>query len=263
MAVLKGQAYFDNPQIWDPIAWQGRTDDLERARLALEWLPQDVTTLLDVGCGNGIFTSQVKADQYIVGIDLSLVALKQVAAPRLQANASVIPFAETSFDICVCMEMLEHLPVSFYQNTLKELGRISSKYILISVPYNEKLSYTSVTCPICLCSFHPYNHVRQYQRAVFATLFDGHFRLVKLEAIVSKKTEAWPDMWNLFRLYKHRHGKNFPHHTVCPQCGYSTGMSGNADKMASETQLSHISIRRWWPKVTTYKWWMALYRKEA
>jgi SAM-dependent methyltransferase len=263
MANLNGQSYFDNPEIWDPVVWQDRVDDIERARLAIEWLPDDVTTLLDVGCGNGVFINQLKRDRFIVGADLSRVALQQVTAPRLQAHAGLLPFNDISFDASVCMEMLEHLPVSVYQIVLEELVRIARKYILISVPYNERLNYNSVTCPVCQCSFHSFNHVRQYTQAEFETLFDGLFNLMKLEAVVKVKTEAWPGLWNLYRLYRHRHGKNFPNIIVCPQCGYSNEFSANRDKQKSTTQIRHFPLHILWPKVTTYKWWMALYRIET
>ncbi len=43
------QAYFDNPDLWDSADWQKRGGDLERARLATEWLPRAVR--LNFGCG--------------------------------------------------------------------------------------------------------------------------------------------------------------------------------------------------------------------
>ena len=114
---------------------------------------------------------------------MSRIALEHITTPRVEADASWLPFAEHSFDASLSMEMLEHLPHAIYQSVLNELARVTRKYILITVPYNEELKYNMVICPQCLQPFHPYYHVRQYQRNVFH-LFGIHIRLVRLEAVV-------------------------------------------------------------------------------
>ena len=58
------QAIFDNPEVWDSAAWQKRGGDLERARLAAEWLPNEVSSILDVGCGNGVFTNLMETQSF-------------------------------------------------------------------------------------------------------------------------------------------------------------------------------------------------------
>jgi SAM-dependent methyltransferase len=197
MANTGSRNYFDNPEIWDPSFWKNRSDDIERARLVGDWLPQEISSILDVGCGNGVYTNLQEANQLKIGLDLSRPALKYVSAPRLQASAAELPFANASFDCSVCMEMLEHLPVSIYQITLDELKRVSRRYILITVPYNENLYYDNIVCPVCLCRFHPYHHVRQYSEDSFQGLFDKHFLLMRLEAVIYKGRKAIPSLWNL------------------------------------------------------------------
>ena len=51
------QAYFDDPRTWSFEAWQHREADKERAGFAAEWLPEGVGSVLDVGCGNGVYTN--------------------------------------------------------------------------------------------------------------------------------------------------------------------------------------------------------------
>jgi SAM-dependent methyltransferase len=253
-----GRDYFDNPEIWTPLFWQNRTDDIERARLVVNWLPQEISSILDVGCGNGVYTNLQESSRTKIGLDLSRAALKYVSEPRLQASAAELPFANDSFDCCVCMEMLEHLPVAIYQNTLDELKRVTRRYILITVPYNENLYYDNIVCPVCLCRFHPYHHVRQYKEDSFQGLFDGNFILIRLEAVVYKGRKAIPPLWNLIRLYLHRGGRNFPTQVVCPQCGYSSGKS-NEKRQLESAPSKGLSIHRYWPELKSHRWWMALY----
>jgi len=257
------QAIFDNPEVWDTAAWQKRGGDLERARLAAEWLPREVQSILDVGCGNGVFTNLKEKNRFTVGLDLSLVALAQITAPRLQAEASLLPFQDHSFDASLSMEMLEHLPLAIFQNILNELRRVARKYILISVPFNEELKYNMVTCPKCLHSFHPYHHIQQFRREYLKSMFGSSIRLEKLEAVVPTKQHAFPSLWNIYRVHQHREGRNFPRMAVCPQCGYSPEKKAASGQNQSHGQSKRSSLRHLWPKRNTFTWWLALYRKEA
>jgi ubiquinone/menaquinone biosynthesis C-methylase UbiE len=257
------QAYFDNPEVWNPEAWKQRQGDQVRARLAAEWLPAEVNSVLDVGCGNGVFTNLIEPNRCKVGLDLSRIALGHINTPALQADASILPFVDSSFNASLCMEMLEHLPLPVYQSALNELVRVSRKYILITVPYNEKLRYGSVVCPVCLYEFHPYHHVRQYWMDDFKSLFGIHWHLVRLEGVVPTKRESLPGLWNVIREFQHRKGRNFPRMAICPRCGYTSVGSTAADKHTQRAQSHRSTLKHLWPMQTTFTWWMALYRKEA
>jgi SAM-dependent methyltransferase len=78
-----GHTYFDNPKIWSSAAWQWYEANINRARIAAEWLPGEVISVLGVGCGNGVFADLVKTVRFKVGPDLSRVALEHVTVPRL------------------------------------------------------------------------------------------------------------------------------------------------------------------------------------
>lgn len=99
--------------------------------------------VLDAGCGEGFAMREMlslgSAD--IVGLDGSPGAL-QVAD---QLNPGVrfaagdllnLPFPERSFDLVLCMEVLEHLDDP--RRGLRELCRVSDHWLLLSVP-NEPL----------------------------------------------------------------------------------------------------------------------------
>ena len=256
------QTRFDNPEIWDASAWQGHKGDLERAQLAAAWMPDDVRSILDVGCGNGIFTNLADSERLKIGLDLSRVALMQVRAPRVQGQAAWLPFPDHSFDATVSMEMLEHLPLPLYPKVLMELTRITRKYVLISVPVNEVLEYSHVVCPACQCKFHIYHHVRTYNPVALKGLFAPRFRLIRLEGVAHSKEKVFPALWNLIRIYLHRGGRHFPSHVVCPQCGYSSSTSGSYRKSTTSHSVNR-SPGRLWPKRSTYIWWMALYQEVA
>jgi ubiquinone/menaquinone biosynthesis C-methylase UbiE len=263
MTTKYSRAFFDTPELWDSTIWQNREGDLERARLASEWLPGEVNTILDVGCGNGVFTNLLEPKRLKIGLDMSRIAMEHITAPRLQADASLLPFAEHSFDASLCMEMLEHVPHAIYQSVLNELARVTREYILISVPYNEELKYNIVKCPQCLHTFHPYHHLRQYKMDDFPPLFGVHIRLVRLEGVVPIKRPALPGLLNIYRTYQHRQGRNFPRMAICPQCGYTANKNPSTIQNPLQGHWRRSELIHLWPKRSTFTWWMALYRKQA
>lgn len=102
--------------------------------------PLDVSSLLDVGCGEG-FTlakfAEKKIGNTFEGIDYSKDALSigKKTFPNLTLqHASIydLPYQSSSFDLVICTEVLEHLKNP--HQALKEVLRVSKQYILLSVP---------------------------------------------------------------------------------------------------------------------------------
>ena len=82
---------------------------------------------LDLGCGDGRLTSELRAER-LAAADVSGVALER-ARETLQAARLVhlepdspLPFADTSFDLVLCAETLEH--VRDVQGLLSEARRV-------------------------------------------------------------------------------------------------------------------------------------------
>jgi SAM-dependent methyltransferase len=99
-------------------------------------------SMLDAGCGEGFlrqFMLQSGLDMEYVGSDISLDALawsRQSLLHDLQANVADVhrlPYADNAFPLVTCLEVLEHIPDSAVG--LRELARVSSNYILVSVPH--------------------------------------------------------------------------------------------------------------------------------
>lgn len=98
--------------------------------------------LLDAGCGEGFGLQQLQQENpalTFVGADLSTESLMwgrnnlQVKVPLVNLNLYQLPFLDDSFPLVICLEVLEHLPDS--RIGLRELARVSSEYVLLSVPH--------------------------------------------------------------------------------------------------------------------------------
>jgi len=92
-----------------------RTELMDRYRLVYDWVPDGTGSVLDIGCGNGVFTQWLchKAGS-VTGADHSrrqiefgareFRAVEFVCAPGEQ-----LPFADATFDVVVMSEVLEHM----------------------------------------------------------------------------------------------------------------------------------------------------------
>lgn len=96
--------------------------------------------ILDVGCGEGITLKKLeerKIGEKNEGIDNLDEAIKIAAKiyPTLNIKKGDIynmEYKDNSFDVVLCTEVLEHLDDP--ERAMKELIRVSSKYLILSVP---------------------------------------------------------------------------------------------------------------------------------
>jgi 2-polyprenyl-3-methyl-5-hydroxy-6-metoxy-1,4-benzoquinol methylase len=126
----------------------------ERVRLLKALVPSGVRRILDVGCGDGFFLEVAAREGFSVfGVDSSDAAAKAAKIPFALSNVSAIPFKDNSFDLVLCTEVLENLPKNVLRSALKELQRLSRKYLLIGVPYREEVLNHMSKCGFCTMFF--------------------------------------------------------------------------------------------------------------
>ncbi len=101
---------------------------IDRYRQVYDWVPDGVGRLLDVGCGNALFTQWLRARAgEVVGCDHNAGNCRWGRAqyPDLALLASAaerLPFADDSFDCVVCSDTIEH--VDDDQRAIDELIRV-------------------------------------------------------------------------------------------------------------------------------------------
>jgi SAM-dependent methyltransferase len=55
----------------------------------------------------------------------------------VQGDVRYLPFADRSFDIVICLEVLEHLEKTDGEKLLKELERVAAKQLILSTPMGK------------------------------------------------------------------------------------------------------------------------------
>ena len=96
------------------------------------WVTPTTDALLDVGCNVGAWLADCAArfpDLKLVGLDMNEPALEQARqrVPRatiLYASADQIPFADASFGVVTCIEVIEHIPQQRRAAALQEMRRV-------------------------------------------------------------------------------------------------------------------------------------------
>lgn len=170
----------DNKIVYDKFDWSKIDYDLIKGKVDKinQTILNDVESIIDIGCGNGIITNVLGQKYNVTAIDRSEQALKYVKTEKVQASSDCIPFDDNQFDMVFSSELLEHLPDEILKGTITEFKRLSKKYIFITVPNDENPDKLSIVCPKCGYYYNSPNHLRSFDLKKLISLFPGH-RLIK------------------------------------------------------------------------------------
>ncbi len=154
-----------------------------------------------------------------VAFDISRNALEHIQGSKLvQGTANQLPFASNSFDLVLACEVLEHIPNPIYKSVLEEITRVAKKYILVTVPYREKLEWNYARCPSCGCIFNGAYHVKSFNESDIKFLFNN-FKCISLNKIVKI---LHPDRTISLELFIRHHLAReylyYGHSVKCPLC---------------------------------------------
>ena len=111
---------------------------------------KDINNILDAACGEGLVIAEIneyRSNLKIDGFDIAEQSIDY--ARKILPNNKFfigdilnIDIADNSYDLVMALEVLEHLnePIK----AIKELARVSKKYVLISVPFEPWFSIGNI-----------------------------------------------------------------------------------------------------------------------
>ena len=126
-----------NIRDFEDARWSKWSQSIEfRHRSALDLL--DPGSVLDVGCGDGLFLSMAKEKiSNGTGLDISAEGIRQAREKNpnmtfIHTENARLPFDDNSFETVVALDVLEHTLQP--EELLRELRRVSAHFVIISVP---------------------------------------------------------------------------------------------------------------------------------
>ncbi len=163
--------------------------------------PLNAASLLDAGCGEGETLARLGdlLPERVAAVDLSDEAVRFTAArfPKAEVrrhSIDALPFADGSFDLVLCLEVLEHLgdPGA----ALAELARVSRGDVVLSVPQEPWFRLGSLLRGKYVLGLgnHP-EHVNHWNRRTLRELLAARFEEVSL-------TGSFP--WLIARCHRAR-----------------------------------------------------------
>ena len=250
---------FESTELWGRITFPEAT----RARLSAALIPQDTSSVLDIGCGDGRITNLLSpSERFVVGCDISRTALLNVHAHRVRASIDRLPFKNSSFDAVTIFEMLEHLPHDTLLLGLSEVKRIALKYVLISVPYCERRWSQAVRCAQCGQVYNAYGHLQSFSMKRLYRLLMPEFYCITLVSLSvhGHHFGAVPNC--LYWIAKRVGGVWSPlGHALCPRC------AANEKRLSKGNIVGFLITRLIWRLETQARyrptWVLALYERRA
>lgn len=122
------------PQV-DPSHYRGARYDVKERFISYHRqielvIGEDPNNVLEVGIGNGFVHRYLRQ----LGVSVHTVDADSRLAPDTAASVLALPFEAASFDVVCCFETLEHLPWGDFVPALRELARVASRSVLVSLP---------------------------------------------------------------------------------------------------------------------------------
>ena len=111
------------------------------------------STFLNIGSANWILTTFLtQQGKYVVELDID-----NATNPSVLGLLPYLPFEDSSFEVVMCFQVLEHLPFNLLANCMNELRRITSHYIIISLPDQTLTIYEKIKRFIYILIHNPKN----------------------------------------------------------------------------------------------------------
>jgi SAM-dependent methyltransferase len=132
-----------NVILWDCVPEITWVDEFFPILLSPSFVPLDIKSVLDVGCGRGMLGCLLRIYREptrLIAVDIFRPYLDFVeklgvydSVLQLDLSKSKLPFEEKEFDIVLCLEVIEHLKKEEGLRLLSDLERVS-KRVIVSTP---------------------------------------------------------------------------------------------------------------------------------
>jgi len=178
----------------------------------------------EFGCGNCFVTNilfdNLKNNYKKINFTVSDISEIGLAYCNKKYNQELIveekqdfKVKDKSMDIVTSFEVFEHLDDNKQDFYLNQLLKITKKYLIIGLPYNEMLEKRIVNCKFCDYTGHIWGHLRSYSKKDFENLFEGKAKLIEYKLCGSEEVDFNKNRYDFVNRIGYKN-LNF----ICPSC---------------------------------------------
>jgi hypothetical protein len=153
-----------------------RASPSEQTRIAdlISMMPSACSNALDIGARDGYLSVRMTEHfDSVTALDLSTPDVQHEKIQILQGDVTALNLPDSSFDIVVCAEVLEHIPPELLMRACQEIVRVSKKWVLIGVPFQQDIRFGATRCPSCGKTNPPWGHVNAFSTDKLTKLFSS------------------------------------------------------------------------------------------
>jgi hypothetical protein len=232
----------------------------ERIRDLFRLMPMRGKTALDIGARDGYLSLRLaQRFENVTALDLEMPSIAHPAVTCVRGNAAQLEFADRSFDLVLCAEVLEHIPPAMLRKVCAELARVTRGHLLIGVPYDQDTRLGRTTCRSCGGKNPPYAHVNIFNELNMEMLFPT---LKPVKTVLVGKTQkrtnrlsALLNDWagNPYGTYGQEEG--------CVHCGRKLEAPGRRSffERACGAAAHHLNAAQAWVQPRQANWIHVLY----
>jgi hypothetical protein len=223
----------------------------ERIRDLFRLMPERGVRALDIGARDG-YLSKLLADRFakVTALDLEKPLIDHPGVECVQGNATRLQFADDSFDLVLCAEVLEHIPCNLLPQVCREISRVAKDTVVIGVPFRQDIRLGRTSCAACGSTNPPWGHVNSFDESDLRRLFD-RLRLVEASFVGESREVTNSLSAALFDFAGNPYG-TYSQEEGCVSCGARlvapTSPRTLAQKFATRAAVTLNLIQRAWSR---------------
>jgi hypothetical protein len=164
---------------------QYRASDTERERIVdlMKLIPSGISSAIDIGARDGFISKKLAGKGLqVTALDLEKPDISGENIRCVKGDLTNLTFSDGAFDLVLCTEVIEHIPPDLLQKACNELKRVSTKYLIVGVPFRQDIRVGRCTCAKCGAFNPPWGHVNSFDLGKLTSLLHG-FEIVKVSYV--------------------------------------------------------------------------------